>query len=164
MVGAVDGPALHADVAPLGFLLGSWMGEGKGFYSTIEPFEYGEEIRVWHIGKPYLAYTQRAWLLEDGRPSHGETGFLRMGGPDRVEVVIAHPNGQAEVSEGSLSGTSISVASTGVIRTSTAKEITGIERDIRLVGETLTYELRMAAVGKPLEGHLQAELRLGATH
>jgi hypothetical protein len=140
------------------------MGEGKGFYSTIEPFEYGEEVRVWHIGKPYLAYTQRAWLLSDGTPSHGETGFFRMAGPDRVELVIAHPNGHAEVAEGSLEGHSISVVSTSIVSTSTAKDITEIERDIRVTGETLTYDLRMAAVGKPLEGHLQAELRLGSTH
>jgi THAP4-like, heme-binding beta-barrel domain len=101
----VEGPALHPDVAPLSFLLGSWMGEGKGFYSTIEPFEYGEEIRVWHVGKPVLPYAQRTWSLEDGRPLHAETGFWRMGGEDRVELVVAHPNGHAEVAEGTLHGT-----------------------------------------------------------
>jgi len=140
------------------------MGEGKGFYSTIEPFEYGEEIRVWHVGKPYLAYTQRAWLLSDGRPSHGETGFFRMAHADRVELVVAHPSGHAEVSEGPLSGTSMNLASTGMMRTSSAKDVLKIERDINLIGETLTYEVRMAAVGKALEGHLQGELRLGSTH
>ena len=160
----MDGPALHPDVAPLKFLLGSWMGEGKGFYSTIEPFEYGEELRIWHVGKPYLAYTQRAWLLEDGSPSHGETGFFRMGGPDRVELVVAHPNGHAEVAEGELRGTSISVVSTGMVRTSTAKEVDAVERDINVDGASMTYELRMAAMGKPLDGHLQAELRRGAAH
>ena len=160
----MDGPALHPDIAPLGFLLGSWMGEGKGFYSTISPFEYGEEVRVWHVGKPYLAYTQRAWLLADGSPSHGETGFFRMAGPERVELVIAHPNGHAEVSEGSLRGTAISLVSSAIASTSTAKKLTAIERDIAVDGERMTYELGMAAVGQSLEGHLQAELRLGATH
>ena len=160
----MDGPPLHPDVAPLGFLLGSWMGEGKGFYSTIEPFEYGEEIRVWHLGKPYLAYTQRTRALDDGRPLHGETGFWRMAGPGRVELVCAHPNGHAEVSEGDLDGASISLASTVIVSTSTAKALTKIERDLRVDGETLTYDLRMAAVGQPLDGHLRAELRLGATH
>jgi len=160
----VEGPALHPDVAPLGFLLGSWMGEGKGFYSTISPFEYGEEIRIWHVGKPFLAYTQRTWALDDGRPLHGETGFWRMAGSERVELVVAHPNGYAEVAEGELRGTSISIGSTGMVRTSTAKQVDAIEREINVVGEVMTYELRMAAMGKPLDGHLQAELRLGATH
>jgi len=160
----VEGPALHADVAPLGFLLGSWMGEGKGFYSTISPFEYGEEIRVSHVGKPLLAYSQRTWSLDDGRPLHAETGFWRMGGPDRVELVIAHPNGHAEVAEGLLRGTSISMTSIAIARTSTAKPVDSIEREITVAGEVMTYELRMAAVGQPLDGHLQAELRLGATH
>lgn len=160
----MEGPALHADIAPLGFLLGSWMGEGKGFYSTIEPFEYGEEIRVSHIGKPFLAYTQRTWALDDGRPLHAETGFWRMRGANRVELVVAHPNGHAEVAEGTLRGTSISVVSTAIMSTSTAKNVSDIERDIVVAGERLSYDLRMAAVGVPLEGHLQAELRLGATH
>jgi len=161
----VEGPALHPDIAPLGFLLGSWMGEGKGFYSTISPFEYGEEIRVWHVGKPLLAFVQRTWSLDDGRPLHAESGFWRMAGPEHVELVVAHPNGHAEVAEGTLRGTSISMVSTSITRTSTAKPVDVIEREINVMGgEVLTYELRMAAMGKPLEGHLQAELRLGATH
>jgi hypothetical protein len=160
----VDGPALHPDIAPLGFLLGSWMGEGKGFYSTISPFEYGEELRVWHVGKPLLAFTQRTWSLDDGRPLHGEAGFWRLVDGRRVELVVAHPNGHAEVAEGELRGTSISVVSLSMSKTSSAKPVDGIERDIRVDGETMTYDLRMAAMGRPLDGHLQAELRLGATH
>jgi hypothetical protein len=160
----VEGPALHPDVAPLGFLLGSWMGEGKGFYSTIEAFEYGEEIRVWHVGKPVLPYNQRTWSLDDGRPLHSESGFWRMAGAGRVELVVAHPNGHAEVAEGTLSGTSISTASISMARTSTAKQVDAIERDVRVDRDVMTYELRMAAMGRALDGHLQAELRLGATH
>jgi len=160
----VEGPALHPDVAPLGFLLGSWMGEGKGFYSTIEAFEYGEEIRVWHVGKPVLPFIQRTWSLDDGRPLHSETGFWRTAGAGRVELVVAHPNGHAEVAEGTLRGTSISTASISMARTSTAKQVDSIERDIRVDRDVMTYELRMAAMGRPLDGHLQAELRLGATH
>jgi hypothetical protein len=160
----VEGPPLHADIAPLGFLLGSWMGEGKGFYTTIQPFEYGEEIRLSHVGKPFLAYSQRTWALDDGRPLHSESGFWRMAGADRVELVVAHPNGHVEVAEGDLRGTSISLVTTTIASTSTAKQVDVLEREINVVGETLSYELRMAAVGQPLEGHLQAELRLGATH
>jgi nitrobindin-like protein len=160
----VDGPALHPEIAPLGFLLGSWMGEGKGFYTTIEPFEYGEEIRVSHVGKPYLAYTQRTWALDDGRPLHAEMGFWRMAGPDRPQLVVAHPNGHAEVAEGELRGTAISLTSTGIVSASTAKQVDRLEREVTVRGETMTYDLRMAAVGQPLEGHLRAELRLGATH
>ena len=160
----MEGPALHPDVAPLGFLLGSWMGEGKGFYSTISPFEYGEELRVSHVGKPFLAFTQRTWALDDGRPLHGESGFFRLVDGARVELVVAHPNGHAEVAEGTLQGTSIALASISIASTSSAKQVDSIERDIDVRGEVMTYELRMAAMGKPLDGHLQAELRLGATH
>lgn len=160
----MDGPPLHPDIAPLGFLLGSWMGEGKGFYSTISPFEYGEELRVSHVGKPVLAFTQRTWSLEDGRPLHSETGFWRLIDGTRVELVVAHPNGHAEVAEGELRATSISVASISLSPTPTAKRVDSIERDIGVDGETMTYDLRMAAMGRPLDGHLHAELRLGATH
>jgi hypothetical protein len=151
-------PSLHPGVAGLGFLLGTWIGEGEGEYPTVEPFRYGEEIRVWHVGKPFLAYAQRTWALDDGRPLHGESGYFRLPGDGRVELVVAHPTGQVEIEEGTLSGTSIILRSTLVGRTSTAKDVTAMARQVTVRGHGLTYTLDMAAVGQAMRSHLRAEL------
>jgi hypothetical protein len=159
----MSGPELHPDIAPLGFLLGSWIGEGTGYYSTIEDFAYGEEIRVSHVGKPFLSYTQRTWSLDDGRPLHGESGFWRLAGPTHVELVIAHPTGVVEVAEGELSGTSIALATTATAKTQSAKDVEQLTRDIRVRHDELAYDLHMSAVGQPLQPHLHARLtRTGA--
>ena len=155
----MDDPPLHPDVEPLAFLLGTWVGEGTGEYPTIQPFGDREEARFWHLGKPYLSYAQRAWRLDDGVPSHGETGFWRPGGPGRVEVVMAHPNGMVDVEEGTVEGTTIELATTSVGRTSTAKEYTSLSRSLTVDGDVLTYRLSMAVVGRPLAVHLEAVLR-----
>jgi len=156
--GAPATAAVHPDITPLSFLLGRWAGEGEGSYPTIEPFAYGEEITVSHVGKPYLAYAQRTWSLEDGRPLHAETGYWRCPAPGRVELVVAHPNGIVEVGEGPLSDAVMEVTSTTVARTSSAKEVGGLVRRMQVAGDRLTYELDMAAVGVPLTGHLRATL------
>lgn len=154
-------PTLHPGVSSLGFLVGHWAGEGEGRYPTVADFAYGEEVRFSHVGKPFLAYSQRTWSLDDGRPLHAEVGYLRPGpaGNQRVELLVAHPSGVVEIEEGSLSGTHLRLATTELATTPTAKEVSRLERELAVDGDTLRYELRMAAVGHPLQFHLAATLK-----
>ena len=157
-------PPLHPDVAAIAFLLGTWRGEGTGEYPTIDDFGYGEEVRFAHVGKPFLAYTQRTWALDDARPLHGESGYWRVRGGSVVELVLAHPTGVVEVYEGTVAGGRIEVATTAVARTPSAKEVTALARTFALRDDgVLVYTVDMAAVGQRLRRHLSAELHPIAT-
>jgi hypothetical protein len=155
-------PELHADVAALACLLGRWSGEGEGRYPTIEPFAYREEISFGHNGKPFLAYRQATVRLDTGQPSHAEVGYLRGVGGGRIELVLAHPTGVAEVAEGEVveegGGLTLRLVSVAVAGTATAKEVTALARTITVTGDTLHYDLAMSAVGQPLQPHLSATL------
>jgi hypothetical protein len=153
-----DAKAPHGDLEPLLFLLGTWRGEGVGGYPTMDGFRYGEEVTFRHNGKPFLAYTQRTWSLDDGRPLHSETGYWRPQPGGAVEVVLAHPTGIAEVYYGTVAGNRVELATDAVVRTSSAKEVTALTRLYGLVEGKLMYAVDMAAVGHPLQSHLSATL------
>ena len=159
------GPAvtLHPDIARLAPLLGSWRGSGHGEYPTIESFDYHEEIHFGHVGRPFLTYRQRTRHAVDGRSLHAETGYLRCAGPDRVELILAHPTGITEICEGSLDVADetlrMELDSTHIGLSTTAKSVTALGRSLRLSGDTIDYTLRMAAVGQPKQHHLAASLQ-----
>ncbi len=91
---------LPPEVEPLRWLLGTWVGEGRGVYPTVDDFAYREESTFMCPGKPFVAYSQRTWA-PDGSPLHSETGYLRP--RDRgVEAVVAEPLGAVEVYAGTL--------------------------------------------------------------
>jgi hypothetical protein len=156
---AMNEPALHEQAARISFLLGTWQGAGKGEYPTIDPFGFEEEIRFTHVGKPFLAYTQRTWHPEKKHPMHSEMGYFRPLEGGGIEIVIVQPTGIIEIQEGAVDRQRITTTSMLVGKTTTAKDVTQIERTIEVEGDVLRYEVRMAAVGRPLQHHLSAELK-----
>lgn len=183
-------PPLHPDLEPLAALIGTWTGGGTGVYPTIEPFAYDETLVIGHRGKPFLAWAQRTVSAASGVPLHVETGYLRCRqGADGsvVEMIVAHPSGHTEVTEGVLErhdveveqttgvetdgdvqtsaatlervpSLAVELRSTSVQSTPSAKPVATLERRIRLQGDTLGYSLLMGAVGQAHQVHLRAEL------
>jgi hypothetical protein len=156
-------PELHPDLEPVKFLLGEWEGAGVGGYPTIESFRFGQEISFSHNGKPFLIYRSRTWRLDDagslGAPLGTETGYWRPQPGGRIEVIIAHPTGIAEIYLGEVTGTQVELSTDAVVRTETAKEVTAGHRLYGLIGEDLGYAYDLAAVGQPLQSHLSAQLK-----
>lgn len=151
--------AVTPELVPLAPFVGTWRGEGRGTYPTIAGFGYGEEIRLRDVGRPFLAYEQRTWALEDGRLLHAETGYWRPKPDGRIELLIAQATGMVEVDEGTIEGGRISVASRAVAAASTGPDVASVERVMEVEGDELRYELRMEAAGQPLLVHLVATLR-----
>ena len=168
---------LHPDCEQLGFLLGVWRGAGEGSYPTIESFGYTEEVTFSHVGKPFLAYTQKTKHAVSGAPLHAEAGYLRAVGAGRVEFVVVQPSGIVElhsgtvdrgtvdrgtVDRGTVDGGALVLQLDGVHTTPTAKSVTDVHRQIWVEQHagvtTLAYQVSMAAVGEPLTHHLRATL------
>ena len=156
-------PALHPLCAPVAFLLGEWRGEGCGDYPGMEPFRYGEELRVWHVGKPHLAFEQRTWQLDEagqaGRSLHGESGYLRCTEAGSLELLVAMAPGHVEVSVGRVEANRISLLSTGVLDAPSAASVSSVKRIWWFDGDALHYDVEMAALDQPMSWHLSAELR-----
>jgi hypothetical protein len=162
-VTAPNQPPLHPDLELFAGLLGSWSGRGEGHYPTIESFSYDETITFGHVGKPFLAYSQRTRSTgESPLPLHAETGYWRAPTPGRVELVLAHPTGVTEIEEGTVDVVDgvlvIDLATMSVGLSSSAKRVDALARRFEVRGDTMTYDVSMAAVGEPLTHHLRATL------
>ncbi|NUR29673.1 MAG: FABP family protein [Catenulispora sp.] len=159
------GPNLHDDLLGLLPFVGVWRGRGKGGYPTIEDFDYAQEIRISHDGRPFLHYESRAWLLDEDskpiRPAGREIGWWRpAAGGDEVEMMMTSPTGIMELYLGRAESNPprLEVSTDAIVRTPTAKEVRGGVRLFGIVNGELLYAHDMAAVGQPMQSHLSARL------
>ena len=135
---------------------GLWRGRGKGGFPTIEDFDYAQEIRISHDGRPFLHYESRAWILDEQskpvRPAGREVGWWRPvlvdgRATDELEALLTTPTGIMELHLGKRTGTQVEFATDAVMRTPTAKEVTGGHRLFGIVEGALLYAQEMAAMG-----------------
>jgi hypothetical protein len=158
----LEGPDLHPALLGLLPFIGLWRGTGKGGYPTIEDFDYAQEVRISHDGRPFVAYESRAWIIdEDGkpvRPAMREVGWWRPQPDDTVEVLLTNPTGIAEVYFGKVDGLKVELSTDAVVRTPSAKEVSANHRLYGIVEGALLYAMDMAAMGRPLTPHLSARL------
>ncbi|WP_433388045.1 FABP family protein [Micromonospora sp. KLBMP9576] len=161
------GPKLHPALDGLLPYVGVWRGRGRGGFPTIDDFDFAQEIRISHDGRPFLCYESRAWILDEQsrpvRPAGREIGWWRpvMDGDkatDELEALMSVPTGVMELHVGKRTGAQIEFVTDAVVRTSTAKEVTAGHRLFGIVEGALLYAQEMAAVGHPLSPHLSARL------
>jgi hypothetical protein len=162
-----SGADLHPALLGLLPFVGVWRGTGKGGYPTLgDDFDYAQEMRFSHDGRPFLAYESRTWIIDaDGqpvRPAARETGWWRPQPDDSVEVMLSHPTGICEIYVGRIDGMKVELSTDVVARTATAKDVAANHRLYGIVEGALLYAIDMAAMQQPLTPHLSARLERAA--
>ncbi|WP_340537241.1 FABP family protein [Nocardioides sp. GXZ039] len=154
---------LHPDCGPVAWLLGTWNGNGRGDYPTIDAYEYKQEIVFQQDGRPFFYYFARSWVIDENgetlRQGAQEAGFLRCLPEGKLELVLAHNIGVSEIWYGAAQDGKIELRTAGVGYTETAKEIVS---GVRLYGNVegdLLYAYDMEAEGQELQPHLWARLQ-----
>ena len=145
----------------LASLIGTWRGTVEVTFPTIESATCEEEMRFEDGGAgpdfAFVSYTERAWDAETGLVHHSEQGFWRCEG-EVVDVTLAHPIGVTEVAEGTVQGTTVTLASTSIARTTSGLEVLALHRKYEVRDDQMRYEILMATPETPLTLHLTGRL------
>jgi hypothetical protein len=166
----IEASDLPDALRPLGFLIGTWHGDGVGAVPEGRgpDFPYAEQMTfAWDGASPWLRYDTRASDPVDGRLLHTETGWWRAqpaaeDGTVHLDVVLTHPTGVVEVLIGQVVtddvGEHVDLVSDVVARTATAPPVTAESRLYALRGGKLMYAIDLAAGESTLAPHLAAAL------
>jgi len=156
---------------PLGFLVGTWRGEGvgAGLGGDGEDFPYAEMLRIYDDGSPWLAYTTQIVSVRDGHWIHSESGWWRDqptedGAAIQLELALTSASGLTEILVGTLDigkvGEQIELATDVVARTPSAPPVTAEKRLYAVRGGKLLYAIDQATASNDsgLSPHLAAAL------
>lgn len=153
---------------PLGFLIGTWRGEGvgAGLGGDGEDYPYAEMLRIYDDGSPWLAYATQIVSVLDGHWIYSESGWWRdqvdESGNVQLELVLTAASGLTEILVGELdagkAGEQIELATDVVTRTPSAPAVTAEKRLYAVRGGKLMYAIDQATADSALSPHLAAAL------
>jgi len=155
---------LSPNLLGVAWLIGRWEGSGHGQWPDTGEFTYGCQIDFAENGGNYLHYLMQTFELdEDGaavKPLGMETGFWRPQADGTIEVSLAHPDGYAELWEGTMKGAKIELRTDAVVRpVSSAVEYTGGHRLYGNVESDLLWTFDRATTDVELQPYLWARLQ-----
>lgn len=166
------GPDLHPALLGLLPFVGLWRGRGQGGFPADDDYNFAQEIRVSHDGRPFLRFESRSWLLDDDSKPAGEwtveSGFWRPvlvdgRASDEMEATMITPDGTAELYLGKTIGTTrLEIEADAVAYTPSGLHVTGAKRLFGIVDGALLYAHEMAVDDSGLRPHMSARLlRIG---
>ncbi|MEK6221412.1 MAG: FABP family protein [Chloroflexota bacterium] len=146
-------------------LEGTWKGEGKGFFPTIEDFDYGETTIFIRRDDGSLSYIQRTEKLQTDEktylPSHEESGVIRVLENGKLILSNTQSGGRTEILNGIVEDLRdmIEVVFTSQTLTNDERMVSSGRR-WEVEQGIMRYEMEMktTAVDKSVP-HLRAELR-----
>jgi hypothetical protein len=154
---------LDPGLMPLAWLVGHWEGGGNGRWPGGEEFTYAATIEFTQVGRPWLHYFMQLFEIDAGgapvRPLVLEAGFWRSAADGAVELVVAQPEGVAEVYYGKAGGGRIELVTDAVARTATADvTVTGSHRLYGQVEQDLLFTWDRGTADTDLGPYLWARL------
>ncbi len=167
-----SGPDLHPALLGLLPFVGLWRGRGQGGFPAAEDYDFAQEIRISHDGRPFLRFEARSWLLDAESNATGiwltESGFWRPvlndgRATDEMEAVMITPDGVAELYLGKVIGTTrLEIAADAIAYTPSGLHVTAGHRLFGIVEGALLYAHEQAVDESGLRPHMSARLlRIG---
>ena len=133
--------SLPSELAPLAWLAGTWEGTGVISYpldGERVDIEFGQRITFAHRGLPYLAYSARAWRIDNEAPISSETGYWR----------LARPAVPSDLGPGMLPATDIAISSAEQLERHRRAE-GGFEVEASIVHPNGVHELYIGTADGP---------------
>jgi hypothetical protein len=167
-----QGPDLHPALLGLLPFVGLWRGRGQGGFPADDDYDFAQEIRISHDGRPFLRFESRSWLLDDDSKPAGEwateSGFWRPvlasgRATDAMEATMIDPEGVAELYVGKTIGTTrLEMEADAVAHTPSGLQVTGGHRLFGIVDGALLYAHEMSVGDSGMRPHMSARLlRIG---
>ncbi|AXE37939.1 FABP family protein [Acidipropionibacterium virtanenii] len=154
---------LDNTLMPVAWMIGHWEGDGHGVAPGGGELSFGCQIDFTDNGGDYLHYICQTFTKKsDGTPEAAlwmETGFWRPRLDGTIDVVMAAPEGWAELWTGTIDGAKIELVTDAVARSKDATvSYTGGRRLYGQVEGDLMWAYDRATTEAPLAPHMWARL------